>query len=506
MWLIGFPLIRKYRASVIAIGNWSMWRYAAVVLAAWVLCAYHMDGQVPTLDRARALLKEGHAQDALTILLDLYRGEPSNADLCQQIGIAYTQLQDFPQAEKFYRNAVQINPQFWGARKNLATVLWFMDRHDESEREFRSVAEAHPNDPVPHLYLGLAANERKEFPRVKSEFQKSGALAFENPEVLPAVLECYLASRDLNFPEKIVDQIANSSNSDPALALRVGALFLQYGYPDRAATVLEGFANAHTNSSEAWRMLANAYDRQNKPQEAYRAYSRAIETDPSSEDNYIAFADFASAHGNNDYALEIAAKGLEHLPNSPLLLCQRGLLWALKGDRNQAESSFIQANRLKPEWDLPLLALGILQLEGGNPKNAAVAFQKARGVSPDDFRTHYLYAMALSKENAGHAEAIASLRKAIEVNSHDARPHTLLGQLLLPEHPEEAANEWRRALELDPNNATALYQLALRYRKQGKTAQAEQLLEAFRKVKATMRSDEESLVQILRVVPEKQTR
>src|SRR5262244_2899027 len=83
-------------------------RSAAIVLAAWIFCVCRVDGQVSGLDRARALLKDGHAQDALTILLDLYRSDSSNVDLCQQIGIAYTQLQDFPQAEKFYRNAVRI--------------------------------------------------------------------------------------------------------------------------------------------------------------------------------------------------------------------------------------------------------------------------------------------------------------------------------------------------------------------------------------------------------------
>ena len=74
-----------------------------------------------------------------------------------------------------------------------------------------------------------------------------------------------------------------------------------------------------------------------------------MENDPNSEDNRIAFAEFAFAHGNNDYALQVVARGLERLPKSSGLLFEQGLLQALKGDRNQADYSFKEASRLKPE-------------------------------------------------------------------------------------------------------------------------------------------------------------
>jgi tetratricopeptide (TPR) repeat protein len=479
-------------------------KFALLSVLTSILFVSRIGSQESPLSQAQELLKEGKPRDALPILLDLQRSEPANADLCQQIGIAYTQLQDFPQAEKFYREAIRLNPQFWAARNNLGTVLWFMDRHDESEREFLAVSRVRPNDPVPHLYLGLAAHARREFPHAKEEFKKAGELASNNPEVLPAVLESYLATGDLTFSSNAENLLASTESSDPTLASRVAALFLQYGFPDQAAAVLEKLTAAHTDSADGWRMLAQAYDLENKPEDAYRAYSRAIEAAPNLEDSYIALADFASAHGNNDYGLEVVTKGLQRLPNSPGLLCERGLVLALKGDRDQAEKSFVEASQRRPGWALPLLALGISQLESGNAPGAADTFQKSRSVDPKDFRTHYLYAFALTKKDGNGGKAIVALRKAIELNPEDARSHALLGQLLLAEqHPNEAASEWQRALKIEPANPTALYQLALLYKKQGKTQQADRLLEAFQRAKAKMRSDEQSLVEILRVVPEK---
>src|SRR5690349_15572309 len=94
----------------------------------WALTLAPVLGQESPVAQAEALLKEGKAGTALPILLELHRATPSDANLCQQIGIAYTQLQDLSQAEKFYREAVRLSPQFLAARKNLGTVLWFLNR------------------------------------------------------------------------------------------------------------------------------------------------------------------------------------------------------------------------------------------------------------------------------------------------------------------------------------------------------------------------------------------
>jgi Flp pilus assembly protein TadD len=338
------------------------------------------------------------------------------------------------------------------------------------------------------------------------EFEKAGTLASENLEVLPAVLESFLAERDLSFPAKTVERVNRSNDPDPALTARVGALFLEYGYADRASTVLEKLVTAHRDSADVWRMLAQAYDRQDKPEQAYRAYARAIEADANAEDGYTALAEFASSHGNDDYALQVVDRGLEHLPQAPALVFEQGILCALKGDRKQAEDSFTEAGRLKPAWAMPFMALGVMRLESGDAAHAVVAFQRARALEPGDFRAHYLYATALSRDSrnseGNRAEALGALRQAMKLNPKDARSHALAGQLDLEAGKVDGAvTEWQAALKIEPENPTALYQLGVLYQKRGKTAEARRLLEAFRRVKARMHGGEESLVQILRVVP-----
>ena len=64
--------------------------------------------------------------------------------------------------------------------------------------------------------------------------------------------------------------------------------------------------------------------------------------------------------------------------------------------------------------------------------------------------------------------------------------------------------ELEKALELDPRNPTALYQLGIAYRKQGKSAEGERLLRAFEETKAKLKEEEDqerkALLQILKTV------
>src|SRR5581483_7955197 len=153
--------------------------------------------------------------------------------------------------------------------------------------------------------------------------------------------------------------------------------------------------SGHKDSAETWRMLAQAYDAQKKPEQAYRAYSRALEADPKSVDTYIALAEFASAHGNNDFALQVVAQGIERLPESAELRFEHGIVLGFRGDHVGADASFANAAALKPSWNLPLLALAVSHMESGDVAGAADIAGKARSADPADARAYYLYALAL---------------------------------------------------------------------------------------------------------------
>jgi superkiller protein 3 len=428
--------------------------------------------QQATARQAETLLKQGKTGEALPLLLRLHQSQPGNWRICHQLALAYTQLQQLEKAQEFYRKTLSINPGFLPARKNLAIVLWFLGRKQESELEFRPLVKALPGDPVPHLYLGLAEYERKHFSKAKGHFEKAGELAFDNPEVLPIVLETYLATKDASIPSGLMKQ-------------------------------LERVKEAASTRPEMYLMLGEAYDRQGMPEKAYESYGKAIELDPQSEQNYLALASFASAHRNNEFALKILDQGLQRIPGGPKLLLQQGLVYALQGNLNQAEDSFLKASRADPKWSTPLLALGVSQLERGNLDEAASNFRSAAKVAPEDSRPQYLYATAVTRmgDSSRQEEVISSLEKAIALGPNDPEPRVSLGQAYAAaDRIDDAVAQFEKALQIDPNNSAALYRLGLAYRRQGKKEAAQRLLQKFKEVRAKEKEEKSVAVQILKIV------
>ncbi len=372
---------------------------------------------------------------------------PLRADSAAQAlfreGVAAVQQQRLQAAATAFQKSIELEPNFTAARKNLGTVLWFLNRHAEAEAEFQRVVKVAPLDPVPHLYLGLAATERREFSIATNHFESAGELALKNPETRPAVLQAYLGA-------------------------------------------------------------AEQFDRRGQPDKALRAYQQALKLDPEAIPVYISLAAFSSAHGNNEYALRMLSAGLERKPGSAALLLERGIVQALQGLFAEAEASLRESAQADRGMPIAQLAMGVTQLQRGNAADAATTFRDVATKWPDNARAHYLFALALNRtgDPAKHADVIAALRRAIRLNAKDAGAHALLGHVLLDaKQPASAAGELEAAVRLDPKNQTSLYQLARAYRALGREIEAQRVFEELRKAKARASTEESELVQLLKTVP-----
>lgn len=409
------------------------------------------------------------SSDPAATLIAEYRQHPTDPVLCERIGVTYTRAQDFELAAEWYRKALKLDPQRLSARKNLAVVLWFGGHHEQAERDFEELVKRAPADPVPHLYLGLAAYGRSDYARASKHFEQAGELASDNPEAQQAVAESYLAS----------------------------------GRAQEAGRILEKVIAAGNATAQDYRMLAEAYDRQKRPEEAYAAYRKAIEADTGDE-SLIALARFAVAHGNTTYAREVLSGGMERHPNSARLHFEAGTVWSLDGNFGQAQAEYAKAAGLDAHWSLPVLAQGVGQLQQGKNEQAAATFRRAIELAPGDYRGHYLLATAQERvgareDAARRTELIATLRRAIQLNPDYARAHAALAEAYLSAGLQQAGGrELETASKLAPDDTNILYRFSAFLRQSGRTQEADRTLAAFRKAKAHATEQQDEFVQILK--------
>jgi len=124
-----------------------------------------------------------------------------------------------------------------------------------------------------------------------------------------------------------------------------------------------------------------------------------------------------------------------------------------------------------------LNAMGFSLFQQGKSAEAVVALEKAIAIDPKHWKAHNN--MALASIDLGELEvAEAHYRESLAIEPQPAIYNDLGFVLERQGIPEEAAEAYRKALELDPGSASALYNLGSSLARSGEFAQAEKYLRA----------------------------
>ena len=101
---------------------------------------------------AEILGQAGRWQAALTQALAI---ENRSARVFNRIGVAYSELGQWPQALDYLQQAVMVDANYVAAQYHLANALSALERYDEANRYYRHLCLSKPNWADAHLNLGL---------------------------------------------------------------------------------------------------------------------------------------------------------------------------------------------------------------------------------------------------------------------------------------------------------------------------------------------------------------
>jgi Flp pilus assembly protein TadD len=130
---------------------------------------------------------------------------------------------------------------------------------------------------------------------------------------------------------------------------------------------------------------------------------------------------------------------------------------------DEAEKIYRQIVEKAPDNYVALTNLGVVQIEGGKPSDAAIVLEKAVGINGKDSSAYTNLGIAYSRQGK-FDEAIGVLNKAISFNESDPVAHNYLGVCLGQEEQwNEAEIQLRRAIQLKPEYSDAHFNLAVLY-------------------------------------------
>jgi len=156
----------------------------------------------------------------------------------------------------------------------------------------------------------------------------------------------------------------------------------------------------------------------------------------------------------------------------------------LQGDLKGALSAFQTAAQGDPARADSYVNMGRVLVQEGDEQRAKHVLEKALAIDNSLARTHYFYARALRIEGK-YNEAIQHLRIAQQQYPQDRVVIDDIGRILfLQRKYQEAVDELKKTIAIDPEDLQANYNLMLSYRGLGNTEQAAEYQKRYLRFKA----------------------
>jgi len=188
-------------------------------------------------------------------------------------------------------------------------------------------------------------------------------------------------------------------------------------------------------------------------------------------------------------------------PDGALMHEMMGRELARHGDEAQAIVNLREALKINPHLPSAHFELGELLYNSTNDALKAQAepeFQAAIADNPADGQAHLMMGEAAARRGDTKT-AFTESSKAVDLQPNDADALVELGKILMTMNENEKAQEmFERAAKADPTNTVARYRLSVLYRRQGKSAEADQQMAEYKKYK-DMKSKLEKIFRDMRM-------
>ena len=425
----------------------------------------------------KALVLEPESSDASTQLAMLYMdvgdfqaaidllqritATDDDPDLIGTLAYAYEQVLDYQAAATAYGRALERDPENPAYRRGLAQNLLFSHNYDQALQEYQTAVRANPRDADAHMRISQIQRAQGKFELARQSLTQAAEIAPDNLEI--------------QFNLVLLDEIEGKWNDAIgrirqvlAASAKPGPNYYTSQEKSNRAIFLEKLGSLYLDAND----YAAAEDTFEQMQElggdsGVRAQVRLIETYQQNKDFEKAMTASAAALAENPQNREVATA--------------RASLLASMGDAAGA-AQVLQPLLTGGPGDRELwLALSQIHLRVKQFDEAREATAKAEALSESEDERAYIFFLygSIWERQKEFDRAEEQFRKALELNPDSAMTLNYLGYMFADQgiRLEEAVELIERALQMEPNNGAYLDSLGWAYYKQSRFDLAKEFLQ-----------------------------
>jgi tetratricopeptide (TPR) repeat protein len=129
-----------------------------------------------TEERANLLMVRKDFEGAIHLYQQILTSEPKNAQILNQVGVAYQQMGDMNRATHFYKHAMKADKRFGSPVNNLGTVEYDRTHYGKAINLYKKALVFQTDVPTVYSNLGYAYFANKEYPQAMNSFSKALSL------------------------------------------------------------------------------------------------------------------------------------------------------------------------------------------------------------------------------------------------------------------------------------------------------------------------------------------
>jgi protein O-GlcNAc transferase len=252
---------------------------------------------------------------------------PNDADICNNLGNAFKNLDEFEKAEASYRKAIALTQSDPGAHTNLGTLLETIGKVDEAEKCHRKAIELQADFLQAHYNLGCLLNAQGRFAESSMSFRRAIEL---NPVLAQAHSNLSATLIELGELESAEQSSRRAIELNPQLAMahsNLGAALLHTGKLNEAESSCRRAIALNPKSAHAHSNLGLTLKELGKLEEAQKILRQAISIEPEFMTPYVNIGAILLEQGRSAEAAECYLQAIDQQP--AYANAHNGLIFAL---------------------------------------------------------------------------------------------------------------------------------------------------------------------------------
>jgi len=396
---------------------------------------------------------------------------------CLAVATMHAAMGQLDEAEQHLRTAIGLSPWRAGAYADLGSLLRRRGKLDEAKEAYGEAKEV-----AAIRYLDLGSYYEQQGKRDDALEVYRVGLNYESAEQKPDLyIALALLESKVNNLEQAQKGYEEAIRLDPTRAdtyIRLAQLLAQENRIDEALEVYRQMAKQPALAGPAHISIGKLLVVQHRYEEAAQSYRDAIATDPKKADAYLELAVLYLQQGKHEEVEQLVLKALEADPQNPE---PHRLLAELRGRQHRLDEAISEYRKVLELQSGGIavsdafVRIGNLLLAQKRYAEAEREFQQAIHSDPTNAEAYYNLGTVFEQQN-NVDRAVTLYRKVVEfqptgVAASDA--YVRIGNLLRAQKLyEEAGQEFQNAIQSNPTNPGAYYDLATVYEQQGNAKMA----------------------------------